>query len=105
MKQSFVDLCRENLIPFSKADALLYKLQGQKDTFNIFSVIFNQLVNNSKASPEAGDLIERIIQRSNETDKSPEELKEQLEKVISVGKGFAFASNDTPSSPTKFGMP
>jgi hypothetical protein len=76
MKQSFVDLCREKLIPFSKADALLYKLQGQKDTFDIFSVLFNQTVDNSGASPEARDLIERICKRANETDKSEEELKE-----------------------------
>ena len=95
LKQSFVDLCREKLIPFSKADALLYKLQGQKDTFSIFSVIFNQLVDNSGASPEAKDLIERISKRANETDKSPEELKEELEKVISVGKAFAFAPGGT----------
>ena len=65
MKETFLELCRQQNIPFNKADALLYRLQAQKDIFRIFCVIFNALVRNSKPSVEAENLIEKIFKGTN----------------------------------------
>jgi hypothetical protein len=57
MNETFIETCRQQNIPFNKADATLYKIQEQKDLYRIFCVIFNALVRNNEASPDAIKLI------------------------------------------------
>ena len=75
MKQSINDLCRELSIPFSQADALLYRLQEQKDNFEIFCCKFHELVNNKEASPEAQLLMEEMLKKNAGLNISTMELK------------------------------
>lgn len=63
MKDTFLELCRQQNIPFNQADATLYKLQEQTDYYKIFCSIFNALVRNGKASPETSDLMKKMFAR------------------------------------------
>lgn len=42
MHQTFLDFCRDQKIPFNKADQALYDLTRTEDTFEIFKVILDQ---------------------------------------------------------------
>ena len=38
---SFLEYCTENHIPFNDLDALLFKLQSSRDSFELFSLYLN----------------------------------------------------------------
>jgi hypothetical protein len=82
-----IEFCRQQNIPFNEADAVLYKLQKQKDFYKIFTVIFNSLVDNREPASEAVRLYNTVLSRP-EIQKTKEELQPEIDELLASGGVF-----------------
>lgn len=49
-RQTFLDYCQQQRIPFNKADQLLYEIQKTKETYDVFKVLLDQATAPSDAT-------------------------------------------------------